>query len=125
MLANREERKEFAEEVNSTMAKMKEVYKTLEAWSPKIDELAKGRQEYEEQEKLCVCVSDRLEDMSEFIGVLMHLMQTYGSSILDLAERVVAHEDNSVRRDKVREILEGILKPVMEREPKDGDKKPN
>jgi len=125
MLTSREERKEFAEEVNTSMAKVKEAFKTLEAWVPKIDELEEGRQEYEEQEKLCVCVSDRLGDMSEAAKVLMHLMQTYGNHVIDLAERIVAHEDNVGARDRVREILEGILRPVQERMAKDDDEKPN
>lgn len=125
MLATREERKEFAEEVNASMAKLKEAYKTLEAWVSKIDELEKGREAYEEQEKLCVCVSDRLGDMSEYARVLMHVMQTYGNTVIELGERILAHEDTAGARTRVQEILEGIFRPVQEQMPKDDGKKPN
>lgn len=94
--------KEFASQVNDVVDKMKAAFKAAEKASASMDQWAKGRRTYEDQNDVCNCVSDVMEDMTEILGVSMHVLHTYGHMLVSAADRVVKHQEENVAEIKQR-----------------------
>lgn len=107
-LESAEDRNAFADQMQKILDQLKESYRVMEATIPVLQELMKQRAEYEGKQRVCVCVSDTLENLTEMMPVVMDVMQTYGHRMVAATNRIMEHHEEGIRP-----VVEAMLKEAV------------
>ena len=108
-LESEADREAFANQMQGVIDQLKESYRVMEKTIPVLQEWMKGRAKYEGEQRVCVCVSDMVEHLTETLPVLMSVMQTYGNIITETSNRIVGH-----REEDIRHVVEAMLGEAVE-----------
>lgn len=107
-LESAEDRNAFAEQMQGVLDQLKEGFGVMEKTIPVLQEWMEKRAEYEGKQRVCVCVSDTLEDLIGMLPVLMNVMQTYGNMITQASNRIVDHHE-----EDIKPVVEAMLKEAV------------